>query len=113
MEPKLGESSEMHFTTTGPSGWHTPENVAKMIDELPGAIERMIQSTQASQAAAIKAAQVMHSRVTIVAGVVAGGVVVASLLGVWNGNSELAERLLIPLISFAGGFGLASRVPAR
>lgn len=106
-----GQASELHVKTTGPSGWETPENVEKMIAEIPPAIERMLAASKATEQASIAAARAMHQRVTWLAGLICFGAIVAVLVDlVAHGRTELAERVLIPLISFAGGFGLGTRL---
>ena len=43
------------------------------------------------------------------AGVVSVGVVAAALYGLYQNNPSLAERLLVPLLTFIGGLGLGAR----
>ncbi|MYM39646.1 hypothetical protein [Duganella qianjiadongensis] len=100
---------EIHVKRSGPSGWDTPENVEKIISALPDMLSGLLTQSQATNKAATEAANVMHSRLVCLAGVVCVGVTAAALMAGYQGRFDTAEKLLIPLISFAGGFGLASR----
>lgn len=100
---------EIHVKRSGPSGWDTPENVEKIISVLPGMLSGLLAQSQETNKASTETANVMHRRLVLLATVVCLGVTGAALMAGYQGKFETAEKLLIPLISFAGGFGLASR----
>jgi hypothetical protein len=100
---------EVHIKKSGPSGWDTPENVERIISAAPGLIAGMIAQSQESNKAAIQAADVMHRRVVWLAVMICFAVAGTGALAAWMGRFDVAEKLLIPLLSFVGGIGLATR----
>ena len=100
---------EIHIKKTGPSGWDTPENVEKIILALPVMLSGLLAQSQETNKASTEAANVMHGRLVRLTFIICLGVVGTAGWAAYSGNFDVAEKLLIPLISFAGGFGLASR----
>jgi hypothetical protein len=100
---------EIHVKRAGPTGWDSEENVGKIIAALPEMLSGLLAQSQESNKASTQAANVMHRRVVMLAGLICGGVAVTAVMAAYAGNYDVSEKLLIPLISFAGGFGLANR----
>ncbi len=100
---------EIHIKRSGPTGWDTPENVEKIISVVPGMLSGLLAQSQETNKATTEASNAMHFRVVLLAGLICAGVTFTAALSAWQGQYDVAEKLLIPLISFAGGFGLASR----
>ena len=90
------------------SGWDTPENVKEIISAAPGVILAAIEQAQGTNKATIEATRVMHGRVTLLAGLICLGGLACAATAAYQGNFDAAEKIVIPLISFAGGFGLAT-----
>lgn|GEM_PF-7044605 len=102
-------NEEVHIKKTGQSGWETPENVQKIISVLPNMLSGLLAQSQETNKANTEAANVMHRRLVALTGIICIGFVGTAGYAAYIGNFDVAEKLLIPLISFAGGFGLASR----
>ncbi len=107
----LEGESEIHIKKSGPSGWDTPENIRLMIETIPPKVSEWIESARSSERAATEAAKVMHGRIVMLAGLVSVGVIAAAVIGLLSGKGGegLAERLLVPLLTFIGGLGLGAR----
>lgn len=101
---------ESHTVKKGPSGWDTPENVEKIISAAPGVIAAAIEQSQGTNKATIEATNVMQRRVVFLAGAIVVGAISCAVIAAVQGNFNVVEKIIIPLISFAGGFGLASGV---
>ena len=93
----------------GKSTWEDPKVVQRLIDEGAPLLKGVLESQDRANQAAAQAAKVVHNRVfgIALAVVFAGGVI--SVIALLHGNALLAEKIIIPLISFAGGFGLGGR----
>lgn len=100
---------EVHIKKSGPSGWDTPENVERIISVAPALLAGMIAQSQESNKASIQAANVMHRRVVQLAALICFAVAGTAAWAGYNGRYDVAEKLLIPLLSFVGGIGLATR----
>lgn len=69
-------------------------------------IEKMIAGARANAEATMK----VEVWVVLLAAAVVIAVATTAILAAKEGAYDTAERLLIPLISFAGGFGIGARV---
>lgn len=91
------------------SAWDDPKVAEKLIDTAAPLLKYMLESSDRANQATSEAAKVVHNRVFGIAmAVVASGTAIA-VIALFQGNALLAEKIIIPLISFAGGFGLGGR----
>jgi len=101
---------ESHSIKREPSGWETPENVEKIISAAPDIIRGIMGESQGTNKAAIEASNAMHRRAAVIAGLITVGAIACAVVAAWRGDFNAMEKIIIPLISFAGGFGLAAGV---
>ena len=91
------------------SAWDDPKVVEQLIDKGTPLLKYMLESSDRANQATAEAAKVVHNRVFGIAlAVVLAGSAMA-VIALFKENALLAEKIIIPLISFAGGFGLGGR----
>lgn len=95
---------ETHTIEKPQSGWNSPENVEKMIASAP----EMLAAALTSKTKEVEASKVIRLCTVAVIGCIALGAIGCSILAIHHDNFDLAEKIIIPLLSFAGGLGAAS-----
>lgn len=111
--PPAGGGTEFSFSSQGPSGWNTPENVRQLIDRLPKHISEWIESTSTAQRAAIEASKVMHGRAVALGAVIVTAAIAVAISAALDGQYNTAERIVLPLLGFIGGLGIGLRIQNR
>lgn len=100
--------NEKHEETN--SAWNDPEVVKRLIEESPPLVKQAIEAAERSSHAGIEAAKVMHGRMFWLAMAVVLTGAAASIISLFQGNGGIAEKIIIPLISFVGGLGLGGKL---
>lgn len=91
------------------SAWDDPSVVHRLIDEGAPLLKSLFEAQERANQAAAQSAKVVHNRVFGIAFGVVGAAGATAIIALLQDNALLAEKIIIPLISFAGGFGLGGR----
>jgi hypothetical protein len=95
---------ETHTVEKPQSGWESPENVEKIINSAPALLAAYL----ASKEKEVNSSKVIRICTLSVIGSVVLGAIGCYAYALFLGNFDLAEKIIIPLLSFAGGLGAAS-----
>jgi hypothetical protein len=87
-----------------------PVNWQPLIDAIAPKAAEIIDKLLAGARANAESAMKVELWVVLLAAAVVLAVAATAILAAARGSFDTAERLLIPLISFAGGFGIGARI---